>query len=1063
MSQHGTTSPTLSPRHVAGPSGEPRDGPQTRESPSQSFTQPTNSAQTDSIQVSLTRDGQPELDDTTRAVVQTSEMLLEQFRRGSISRDEAIQGFRLSIGVEGTTQPDEPRQRAINLFVRQVDEEHSYLQQARAAGEHISAGSQLGRQDRHDAVSPAPSQPRLTDGELREYIDNFLGNRRRSSPRIDGSLSRAQAAGEGFDGPRDGILDDHESPSKRVKIHRSELPWTGLESSAPSINPSCAETQRLLLIFARDIPWVVSQLRLSTVVPPGFPVSEWTNICKGLPVNLDVVLSSLHFVHTPQTHTGHLGSVEVELGKSDPVKKVRTASEWSSAWHSASRAYRFIFEHREEELRQYGDWIEKQFSSRLPSSANKVILLDKAIRNFVGGGQRFLLTDRYQYDDLIDAIMSHDGIESVESNRNSGGRVVDANEEIGADLLTSANLVAGMDTDVIHARTKLERARNFVPRYKRYNDWGEASRSSVSTIDWTLDAAPLPSCPIEVLAHAPTTTTLTYRSELFSITTPINIPVFKSLLSDHPNQPFVESVIHMFEEGAWPFASIPTDYPLIHDLSDDRPLPSEKLDFLKEQRDIELSKGRYSNGFVTLCPGMYVMPLHVVPKDGGEALRLVTDHSSGKFSLNSMIDKTRMGSFPLDGMKIFGDELIKIHNRFPGERFVAWKSDVAEAYRLIPMHPRWQIKQVERIDGLYYVNRCNVFGGRASQALFIAFMSLVSWIASTKRQVEYFSTYSDDHFGVALESDVEFYPPYGEFLPSSQTRLLLLWDELGIPHKRKKQVSGNPLVIIGILVDVNLLRMSLSEEAVRDLLNEIERWCSKSGWAARQGLPMRDWQRFAGWMNWSFNVFPHLRPCLSNLYSKLSGKSDISKRIRINNAVRKDLQWAAGHLSSAAGVLLLENLHWDPLHADITLFTDACLEGMGFYAPELHAGFYAECLQSPHSLIFFQEALCVVSAMQWICDRATCPLRIVIFCDNTNVVDMFNSLAASPRLNPLVTHVIDLMLGSHHDLKVLYVSGVQNLVADALSRGNFNFARKVDSALSISSFEPPRLTLGLCD
>ncbi|KAF9035524.1 hypothetical protein BJ165DRAFT_1305023, partial [Panaeolus papilionaceus] len=137
-----------------------------------------------------------------------------------------------------------------------------------------------------------------------------------------------------------------------------------------------------------------------------FPSSEWTNICKGQPVNLDVVLSSLHLVHPPKMNSGNLGGVEVELGRTDPVKHVSTASEWSSAWHCAVRAITFVFEHRGDELREYGLWIERLFAARLTSSAPRIILLDKAIRNFVGGGQQHLLTDRLAYDNLFDAILS---------------------------------------------------------------------------------------------------------------------------------------------------------------------------------------------------------------------------------------------------------------------------------------------------------------------------------------------------------------------------------------------------------------------------------------------------------------------------------------------------------------------------------------------------------------------------------------------------------------------------------------------------------------------------------
>lgn len=33
-----------------------------------------------------------------------------------------------------------------------------------------------------------------------------------------------------------------------------------------------------------------------------------------------------------------------------------------------------------------------------------------------------------------------------------------------------------------------------------------------------------------------------------------------------------------------------------------------------------------------------------------------------------------------------------------------WKADVSEAYRLMPMHPHWQLKQANIVDGVCYVD-----------------------------------------------------------------------------------------------------------------------------------------------------------------------------------------------------------------------------------------------------------------------------------------------------------------------------------------------------------------------
>ena len=50
----------------------------------------------------------------------------------------------------------------------------------------------------------------------------------------------------------------------------------------------------------------------------------------------------------------------------------RSSSEWSTAWRSASRAIAFIFEHRGQELAEYGDYIKRLFAAKRAGSHGQV-------------------------------------------------------------------------------------------------------------------------------------------------------------------------------------------------------------------------------------------------------------------------------------------------------------------------------------------------------------------------------------------------------------------------------------------------------------------------------------------------------------------------------------------------------------------------------------------------------------------------------------------------------------------------------------------------------------------
>jgi hypothetical protein len=218
------------------------------------------------------------------------------------------------------------------------------------------------------------------------------------------------------------------------------------------------------------------------------------------------------------------------------------------------------------------------------------------------------------------------------------------------------------------------------------------------------------------------------------------------------------------------------------------------------------------------------MPIYAVPKPHSSDLRLVTDQSYGKHSLNSMIKHEKVTGYPLDSMVHFGEMLMDLERREPKEERVVWKSDIAEAYRILPMHPLWQIKQANRIDDKYYIDRCNAFGGCGAGAIFISVNSLVAWIATEVKGIRYLSDYVDDSSGCGLRKDYLLYEPYGEEFPREQVVLMSLWDELGIPHKQRKQLHGTSLPIIGITVDAKALTLTLATEARDTLVAELLWW-----------------------------------------------------------------------------------------------------------------------------------------------------------------------------------------------------------------------------------------------
>lgn len=603
------------------------------------------------------------------------------------------------------------------------------------------------------------------------------------------------------------------------------------------------------------------------------------------------------------------------------------------------------------------------------------------------------------------------------------------------------------------------------PKYLRHNLWDQGALLSPTTAEWSETAKPLPSLPISETMNPFSSRTIADNPNLFQVLTPIKVDVFESLLKDHPNPLFVKSVCKGLREGFWPWADTGKEgLPVTHDESRPMPTNDDHAAFIRGQCLKEQKKGYFSDSFgPELLPGMFSMPIYAVPKPHSVDLRLVTDHSAGCFSLNSMIDHSQVTGFPLDNMRHLGEMLFDIRRSLGNVPLTLWKSDIADAYRLLPMNPYWQVKQIVTVDGLRHVDRNAAFGTSSSGGIFISFNSLVAWIAKNIKGIPYLLGYVDDSSGCNRRGDKAFYAPYDKEMPTDQCKLLQLWDELGVPHKPHKQISGSPLTIIGIEVDANLMTLTLPDEAMNRLLLELRFWATKppknsSGRSKNSSgsFKLKYWEHLAGWFNWALNVYPLLCPALNNVYAKMKSKRSRDQRVYINNAIREDLMWAVTHIENSGGVHLFKSFSWAPPFADFTIYCDACPDGMGFWYPVSKDGYYAPTpVDIPVDFIFYFETLSVLSALVDVQTKAPRGSKILIYTDNSNTVDIFRSLRCLPAYNQLLKATVDILIDNDFSLRVLHVPGEENVVADALSRVRFSVALDREPELKLFAFQPP--------
>ena len=427
--------------------------------------------------------------------------------------------------------------------------------------------------------------------------------------------------------------------------------------------------------------------------------------------------------------------------------------------------------------------------------------------------------------------------------------------------------------------------------------WRKSDSPKAVSAYSTLTAPPLPSPPQNELQNNVARETISRNPDLFEITTPINVDAFERHLKDHPNQPFVESVVRALKNGFWPWADTtdPT-LPTTHDGSHQRqPITNKaKAIFIRQQRDEEVELGRWSKPFgKKLLPGMYASPIGAVPKSTPGKFRLIIDQSNGPHALNSMIQKSQV-RVKLDSIHDLGTALLAARQEHPGRKLTLFKSDVKSAYRQLPMHPLWQIKQVVFIDDQHHVDRCNAFGNRGGGWNWNAFASLVNWIGIEKKNIPDLLCYVDDNFGWEFEGNTRYYGPYQKHLPAKQIRLLKLWDELGIPHEEEKQIFGPCLTILGYEVDANAMTVTVPDEKKAKVTRLLRSYAHEGG-----SYTLKELQSVAGSVDAVLCLYPHFRPSLRGLFDEMAGEDGPSTNIILTKPVARSLSKLADYLEDA--------------------------------------------------------------------------------------------------------------------------------------------------------------------
>ncbi len=420
-----------------------------------------------------------------------------------------------------------------------------------------------------------------------------------------------------------------------------------------------AETILAKRNYLRDLNVAKQTLVGSACCPPA-PDAIWKDVLANRFVDLDKIFASLHITAVEPRKTVKLGDYELTPSTAKPAVHILSQGNWISAWMRYIDAVAFVYPHCRPELQTYFTYICNLFNALGEGQAKDVIEFDKACRAYAAQVNHIALDEPNNFTHLHIQyfIAGGEASKPFEGSKgfNRGGdgclpSVIGGMKTVASVLnVPSATTALNVEHEdiqrpvaPIHPKPILE---SLKPRRFRGFLWDSHSSFVTPLADLSETLRPLPRPPLSEFMNETAMKTIRENPHLFKVITPINVDRFESLLRDHPNRALVDSVCAGLREGFWPFAESDLTFPETVEMDNSVMTESEER-YIRDYIAEEVAEERYSPAFgPTLLPGMYSMPVYTIPKANSSKLRLINNHLTGPFSVNALIDKSKIGMHP---------------------------------------------------------------------------------------------------------------------------------------------------------------------------------------------------------------------------------------------------------------------------------------------------------------------------------------------------------------------------------------------------------------------------------
>ena len=385
------------------------------------------------------------------------------------------------------------------------------------------------------------------------------------------------------------------------------------------------------------------------------------------------------------------------------------------------------------------------------------------------------------------------------------------------------------------------------------------------------------------------------------------------------------------------------------------------------------------------------------------------------------------------------------------------KIDITAAYRCIPVRPADFHLLGMKWKGCYDYDKCLPFGLCSSCAIFEWYSTAAEWIVKhwSRSMVKWLTHYIDDFFLVARTQSQA----------TAQLRFLLgVFQQLGLPVSPEKlEGPSQTITFLGIEIDSITMEARLPKDKLDTLSSTISEWLTKT--TATQ----RELQSLIGQLNFACKVVRSGRSFLRRLIDTASAAPSPECAIPISptSPLRLDLNWWHHFLSRWNGTTIL--LPPRPRQPSITIYTDACNTGYGAALVQrnqptrwLHGRWSSTQLEDARrksriSMPYLEMLAVVISLSSWASLLSN--THIALQCDCKPVVYALQPqhyTSSSPGLMSCIRTILYLTATHNIQLRIAHLAGIDNSLADALSRDQIpEFKRLCPDSLPSADIPAP--------